>query len=297
MPLPQSHHDELFLPHRTNSDFISDAISIDIQDDLAHHHSTDTAPLLHNTINSHRSSNMTGPHKYSVLLPTYNERENLPVIVWLLTKTFQENNIDYEIIVIDDNSPDGTLEIAKQLQKIYGEDRILLRPRAGKLGLGTAYVHGIQHATGDFIFILDADMSHHPKFMPEMIRLQQSNNLDIVTGTRYAGNGGVYGWDLKRKVISRGANFLATVLLRPGVSDLTGSFRLYKKEVLAKLISSCISKGYVFQMEMMVRARQFNFTIGEVPITFVDRVFGDSKMGAMEIVSYAQGLLKLFVAV
>lgn len=90
MPLPQTHQDELFLPHRTNSDFISDAISIDIQDDLAHHHSTDTVPLLHSTINSHRSSNMTGPHKYSVLLPTYNERENLPVIVWLLTKTFQE---------------------------------------------------------------------------------------------------------------------------------------------------------------------------------------------------------------
>ncbi|KAG0251924.1 dolichol-P-mannose synthesis [Mortierella polycephala] len=208
---------------------------------------------------------MTGPHKYSVLLPTYNERENLPVIIWLLTKTFKEHNINYEIIIIDDNSPDGTLEIAKQLQNLYGEDRILLRPRAGKLGLGTAYVHGIQHATGDFIFILDADMSHHPKFIPEMI--------------------------------SRGANYLATILLRPGVSDLTGSFRLYKKEVLSKLISSCISKGYVFQMEMMVRARQFNFTIGEVPITFVDRVFGDSKMGAMEIVSYAQGLLKLFVAV
>jgi len=91
-------------------------------------------------------------------------------------------------------------------------------------------------------------------------------------------------------VLSRGANFLATVLLRPGVSDLTGSFRLYKKDVLAKLISSCISKGYVFQMEMMVRARQFNYTIGEVPITFVDRIFGDSKMGAMDIVSYAQGL-------
>ncbi|KAG0320249.1 dolichol-P-mannose synthesis [Linnemannia gamsii] len=258
---------------------------------------------------------MSGQHKYSVLLPTYNERDNLPIIVWLLTKTFQENNIDYEIIVIDDNSPDKTLEVAQELQKIYGENRILLRPRAGKLGLGTAYVHGIQHATGDFIFILDADMSHHPKFIPEMIRLQQSKNLDVVTGTRYAGNGGVYGWDLKRKVIRqgnnnvnrnseldsldavRGANFLASVLLRPGVSDLTGSFRLYKKEVLTQLINSCISKGYVFQMEMMVRARQFNYTIGEVPITFVDRVFGDSKMGAMEIVSYAQGLLKLFVAV
>lgn len=270
------------------SDF-GEAISIDIFDDST----TTRTPLLHH---QQHPTRMAGS-KYSVLLPTYNERENLPVIIWLLTKTFHEHNIDYEIIVIDDNSPDGTLEIAKQLQKIYGEDRILLRPRSGKLGLGTAYVHGIQHATGDFIFILDADMSHHPKFMPEMIRLQQAKNLDVVTGTRYAGNGGVYGWDLKRKVISRGANFLATVLLRPGVSDLTGSFRLYKKEVLSTLISSCISKGYVFQMEMMVRARQFNYTIGEVPITFVDRVFGDSKMGAMEIVSYAQGLVKLFVAV
>ncbi|KAF8932291.1 hypothetical protein BGZ47_011463, partial [Haplosporangium gracile] len=147
---------------------------------------------------------MPGQHKYSVLLPTYNERDNLPIIIWLLTKTFHENNIDYEIIVIDDNSPDKTLEVAQELQKIYGEDRILLRPRAGKLGLGTAYVHGIQHATGDFIFILDADMSHHPKFIPEMIRLQQSKDLDVVTGTRYAGNGGVYGWDLKRKVIRQG---------------------------------------------------------------------------------------------
>ncbi|KAG0317003.1 dolichol-P-mannose synthesis [Dissophora globulifera] len=273
---------------------LSDAISIDIQDDTT----SSFTPLLHHHQPHQHFNNMAGQnHKYSVLLPTYNERENLPVIIWLLAKTFQENNIDYEIIVIDDNSPDGTLEVAKQLQKIYGESRILLRPRAGKLGLGTAYVHGIQHATGDFIFIMDADMSHHPKFMPEMIQLQQSKNLDIVTGTRYAGNGGVYGWDLKRKVISRGANFLASVLLRPGVSDLTGSFRLYKKEVLSQLIASCISKGYVFQMEMMVRARQFNYSIGEVPITFVDRVFGDSKMGAMEIVSYAQGLFKLFVAV
>ncbi|CAO3573495.1 unnamed protein product [Mortierella alpina] len=284
-----SSHHAVFRSESTHSD----SIGIDIQDDATA--STSLLPSNYHYL-SHTHT-MTGQHKYSVLLPTYNERENLPVIIWLLTKTFQENKIDYEIIVIDDNSPDGTLEIAKQLQKLYGEDRILLRPRAGKLGLGTAYVHGIQHATGDFIFILDADMSHHPKFMPEMIQLQQSKNLDVVTGTRYAGNGGVYGWDLKRKVISRGANFLATVLLRPGVSDLTGSFRLYKKEVLAKLISSCISKGYVFQMEMMVRARQFNCTIGEVPITFVDRVFGDSKMGAMEIVSYAQGLLKLFVAV
>ncbi|EHH19596.1 hypothetical protein EGK_02294 [Macaca mulatta] len=267
--------------------------------------------------------------KYSVLLPTYNERENLPLIVWLLVKSFSESGINYEIIIIDDGSPDGTRDVAEQLEKIYGSDRILLKPREKKLGLGTAYIHGMKHATGNYIIIMDADLSHHPKFIPEFIRKQKEGNFDIVSGTRYKGNGGVYGWDLKRKIISdgallccpgwsllgssdppilaswdyrcepphlasRGANFLTQILLRPGASDLTGSFRLYRKEVLEKLIEKCVSKGYVFQMEMIVRARQLNYTIGEVPISFVDRVYGESKLGGNEIVSFLKGLLTLF---
>ncbi|KAM3618469.1 uncharacterized protein V6R79_020742 [Siganus canaliculatus] len=235
-----------------------------------------------------------GGDKYSVLLPTYNERENLPLIVWLLVKYFDESGFNYEIIVIDDGSPDGTLEVGQQLQKIYGEEKILLRPRAKKLGLGTAYIHGMKHATGNFIFIMDADLSHHPKFIPEFIKKQKEGDYDLVSGTRYRGDGGVYGWDLRRKLISRGANFLAQVLLRPGASDLTGSFRLYKKKVLESLVERCVSKGYVFQMEMIVRARQLNYAIGEVPISFVDRVYGESKLGGNEVVSYAKGLLTLF---
>lgn len=101
-------------------------------------------------------------------MPTYCERDNLPLIIWLLVDAFNKryffadcSGLDYEIIVIDDNSPDHTQDIAKDLQRIYGEDRILLRPRPGKLGLGTAYIHGIQHARGNFIVIMDADMSHH----------------------------------------------------------------------------------------------------------------------------------------
>ncbi|XP_060692297.1 dolichol-phosphate mannosyltransferase subunit 1 isoform X1 [Hemiscyllium ocellatum] len=235
-----------------------------------------------------------GGDKYSVLLPTYNERDNLPLIVWLLVRYFDESGFDYEIIVIDDGSPDGTLEVAKQLEMIYGSDKILLRPRAKKLGLGTAYIHGIQHATGNFVFIMDADLSHHPKFIPDFIKKQKEGNYDVVSGTRYKGNGGVFGWDLRRKLISRGANFVTQVLLRPGASDLTGSFRLYKKEVLQKLVEKCVSKGYVFQMEMIVRARQLDYSIGEVPITFVDRVYGESKLGGNEIVSFLKGLLHLF---
>jgi len=205
-----------------------------------------------------------------------------------------KHDYDYEVIIIDDGSPDGTLEVAKQLQNIYGADRIVLRPRAKKLGLGTAYIHGLKHATGNFIFIMDSDMSHHPKYIPEFIKLQKESNLDVVTGTRYVEGGGVFGWDLKRKIVSRGANLLTQILLRPGVSDLTGSFRLYKKEILEKLVTACVSKGYVFQMEMIVRARHGGCSIGEVPIVFVDRFYGESKLGANEISGFVKGLLYLF---
>ncbi|KAB0403496.1 hypothetical protein E2I00_008950 [Balaenoptera physalus] len=180
--------------------------------------------------------------KYSVLLPTYNERENLPLIVWLLVKSFSESGFNYEIIIIDDGSPDGTRDVAEQLEKIYGSDKIVTSKTTGAK-VGT--------------------------------RKQKEGNFDIVSGTRYKGNGGVYGWDLKRKII-----------------------RLYQKEVLQKLIEKCVSKGYVFQMEMIVRARQLNYTVGEVcqlvPISFVDRVYGESKLGGNEIVSFLKGLLTLF---
>lgn len=232
--------------------------------------------------------------KYSIILPTYNERENLPICVWLIMKYLSGTSYAFEIIIVDDNSPDGTLEVAKKLQKEFGEDRIVVKSRCGKLGLGTAYIYALKSARGEFVILMDADLSHHPKFIPQMIALQEKNNFDIVTGTRYALGGGVSGWDMKRKFISRGANFLAHFLLNPGVSDLTGSFRLYKKDILSKLIADSVSKGYVFQMEMMTRASRMNCFIGEVPISFVDRFYGESKLGGQEIVDYVKGLLYLF---
>ncbi|EGZ21773.1 hypothetical protein PHYSODRAFT_329682 [Phytophthora sojae] len=246
---------------------------------------------------------MAAQHKYSVLLPTYNERENLPLMVWLLDKTFTENQLNYEIVIVEDNSPDGTLQVARDLQQIYGKDQIVILPREGKLGLGSAYRDGLKHATGDFVFLMDADLSHHtdaastlmqPKFIPEFIKKQAEENCDIVTGTRYVSGGGVYGWDLRRKLTSRVANYLATVLLNPSVTDLTGSFRLYKRDVIENIMSAIQGLGYVFQMEILVRARQRQYSIAEVPITFVDRIYGESKLGAGEIVAYLKGLLNLF---
>ncbi|XP_074593088.1 dolichyl-phosphate mannosyltransferase subunit 1 [Brevipalpus obovatus] len=233
---------------------------------------------------------------YSILLPTYNERENLPLIIWLTIKYMDECKYKYEIIVIDDGSPDGTLDVAKELQKIYGKNKIILAPRASKLGLGTAYVHGLTHAKGNFIIIMDADLSHHPRFIPKFIEKQKQQDYDIVSGSRYEGDGGVYGWNFKRKIISTGANYLTQILLTPGVSDITGSFRLYKAKVLARLVANCQSKGYVFQMEMIVRARHYGYKVAAVPITFVDRFYGESKLGANEIIQFATGLLRLFVS-
>jgi dolichol-phosphate mannosyltransferase len=130
-----------------------------------------------------------------------------------------------------------------------------------------------------------------------MIDVMEKTKCDLVTGTRYLPGGGVYGWDLNRKLTSRVANFLAATLLNPSASDLTGSFRLYRKSVLETIMPLVKSRGYVFQMEIITRAQYMGYTIEELPITFPDRIFGESKLGANEIVSYLKGLCDLFLDV
>lgn len=235
--------------------------------------------------------------KYSVIVPTYNEHENLPIIFWLIHKTFVDEGIqDFEVVVVDDGSPDGTLQVAQALQEEYGTKHVSIVSRSGKLGLGTAYIAGLKVATGQRVVIMDADFSHHPKFIPQMIKVMDETDVDIVSGTRYKAGGGVAGWDLKRKLTSKGANILAEILLAPGkdASDLTGSFRLYKRKAVERILPRVTCTGYAFQMEIIVLAKKEGFRIAEVPITFVDRIYGDSKLGAREIVLYAKGLLTLF---
>jgi len=231
---------------------------------------------------------------YSVILPTYNEKENLPIIYYLIDKAFNDAKLSYEVVIVDDSSPDNTLKVAQAIQKSYGKQHVQIVSRKGKLGLGTAYNAGLKVARGDRVVLMDADLSHHPKFIPQMIEEMDATKVEIVTGTRYALGGGVSGWDLKRKITSKGANFLADFLLNPGVSDLTGSFRLYERRVLDEILPLIRCSGYAFQMEIIVRSKKAGFNVNEIPITFVDRIYGDSKLGAKEIVLYIQGLVQLF---
>lgn len=147
---------------------------------------------------------------YSIILPTYNERDNLPLITQFIHDTFTDAKLNYEIVVVDDSSPDNTLEVAKSLQQIFGNDHFQIVSRPGKLGLGTAYSAGLKKSSGQRIILMDADLSHHPKFIPEMIDVMDNTKdkkVDIVSGTRYARDGGVAGWDTYRKLTSVGQTF------------------------------------------------------------------------------------------
>lgn len=235
----------------------------------------------------------SGEKDLSIILPTYNERENLPIIIWLIFKYVEPCVSKFEIIIVEDGSPDGTLKVAKTLVSLYGQEHILIIDRGKKLGLGTAYKAGLNKASGKYILLMDADLSHHPKYIPKFLKLALVKNYDIVTGTRYSGDGGVHGWDLKRKLISCGANTLTQLILGSNVSDLTGSFRLYKRPILESLMQLSVSKGYAFQMEIIVLAESMGNKIGEVPISFVDRLYGQSKMGVEEIWRFVYGLIDL----
>ncbi|SBT36197.1 dolichol-phosphate mannosyltransferase, putative [Plasmodium ovale wallikeri] len=237
---------------------------------------------------------MGSPCLYSIILPTYNEKDNIPYVIYMIIEELKKKNIQFEIILVDDNSEDNTAGVYKKLQSIFKEEKLLLLERKGKYGLGSAYIDALKMVSGMFVIIMDADLSHHPKYIYDFIKRQKETNCDIVTGTRYNKNGGISGWTFKRVLISRVANFLSQFLLFINLTDLTGSFRLYKREVLQEIINKVEGKGYVFQMEVIVRANKMGKKIEEVGYVFIDRLFGQSKLTSNEVLQYLSGLFRLF---
>jgi dolichol-phosphate mannosyltransferase len=210
-----------------------------------------------------------------VCLPTYNERENLEAMVSALGEVLPE---DSRILVIDDNSPDGTGEIADRLAAERGDVQVLHRPR--KEGLGPAYLAGFRRALelgADLVLEMDCDFSHDPADVPRLVAA--ADGADLVLGSRYVPGGGTKNWGLLRRVVSRGGSLYAQALLGLRVRDLTGGFKCYRRAVLETIDLDAIkSKGYAFQIETTYRAIRAGFRVAEVPIVFVDRQVGGSKM-------------------
>jgi dolichol-phosphate mannosyltransferase len=210
-----------------------------------------------------------------VCLPTYNERENLERMVRALGEVLPE---DARVLVIDDNSPDGTGEIADRLASELPRVEVLHRPR--KEGLGRAYVDGFRHvlASGaELVLEMDCDFSHDPADVPRLIAAVEAG-ADLALGSRYVPGGGTDNWGLARRVISRGASVYTRTLLMP-IHDATGGFKCFRRSVLEAIeLETIDAAGYVFQIETTYRTLRKGFTVVEVPIRFVDRTAGQSKM-------------------
>jgi len=209
-----------------------------------------------------------------IISPTYNEKKNISSHIENIF-SIDEN---YHILIIDDNSPDGTANIVKELQLKY--KNLFLEERPGKAGLGTAYKYGFNWALRrnyENIIQMDADLSHDPKEIKEMVRLL--NNYDLVIGSRYIDGVSVVHWPIKRLILSYGANVYARIITGLPIKDSTGGFKAWKRKVLDSIdINDVKSQGYSFQIEMNWRAWQKKFSIFEHPIIFADRTIGESKM-------------------
>lgn len=210
-----------------------------------------------------------------VVVPTYNEKANIEELT--------EKILSYEwlhVLVVDDNSPDGTAEKAEGMQDKY-PGRLFLIKRSGKMGLGTAYLEGFRWALArdyEAVFEMDADFSHNPDYLPDFKR-EIEKGADLVLGSRYVKGGGVMHWGLLRKLISRGGSLYARTILSVDINDLTGGFKCFRRSVLEKIdFSNIKSNGYSFQIEMTYRTLQKGFKVTEIPIIFEDRTLGTSKM-------------------
>lgn len=227
-----------------------------------------------------------------IIIPTYNEKENIENII---LKIF---NLDesFNILIIDDGSPDGTAKIVKELQKKYSKS-LFLKERSGKLGLGTAYIHGFKWALEnnyEYIFEMDADFSHDPKDLPRLYDACHINNGDLAIGSRYVKGVNIVNWPMSRLLMSFFASKYVKTITGMPINDSTAGFKCYKRKVLEKINLDKIEFiGYAFQIEMKFKSWKYGFNIVEVPVIFTDRQEGNSKMSGGIFYEAFFGVIKM----
>ncbi len=229
--------------------------------------------------------------KSLIIVATYNEKDN---IVTLIDEIYHYVPF-VDILVIDDNSPDGTYKLVEDLLASKYKDKLFIIKRPGKMGLGTAYVAGFNWALQnnyDNILHMDADFSHHPRYLPQFFEEIKSN--DLVIGSRYVDGGGVKNWGLIRRIISKFGGIYSRIILGLKIRDLTGGFKCFKRKVLETIdINSLKSTGYSFQVETTYKTSLSHFTIKEIPIIFEDRRVGQSKMSSKIFLEACLMIIKL----
>ncbi len=234
-----------------------------------------------------------------VIIPTYNEAENIKSLIPKVLEQEKKlgSSVEIEVLVVDDNSPDGTAQIVKRLQETY-KGKVHLIERPGKLGLGTAYVEGFKYALEnnyDYVFEMDADFSHDPKEIPKILN-GALDSYDIVIGSRYSHGVSVLNWPMRRVLLSYFANLYARKMTGVPVMDLTSGFKCISKKVLEKIdLDKIKSNGYAFQIELTVKAYYKGLKIKEHPIIFVERRSGVSKMSKKIVFEAAFMVLRLSV--
>ncbi len=227
-----------------------------------------------------------------IVIPTYNEKENIHNLLHAIFNLGE----DFHVLVIDDNSPDGTAPIVRELQSKF-PGQLFIEERSGKLGLGTAYIHGFKWALAkgyNFVFEMDADFSHNPNDLPRLYNACKNEGADLAIGSRYVKGGGVVNWPNNRIALSKGASLYTRMITWIPVKDPTAGFMCYKKEVLETInLDQIHFLGYAFQIEMKFAAWKLGFKMKEVPIIFQDRAYGVSKMNKSIVKEGIIGVLKL----
>ena len=232
--------------------------------------------------------------KIGIIIPTYNEKKNIRMLVTNIVKFLQNSNFDPTVLIIDDNSPDKTSE---EIKKMNGfNSRIFLIVRETKLGLGSAYIVGyewmLKHSI-NFVIQMDADNSHPPNITPELAKLIYDNN-DVVIASRYVDNGGIKSWPLKRVIISKIANYLVRFFLVTGIKDNTSGYRAFNKTAMTMLLNTSItSKGFSYLPESAFFFKKNNFRIVEFPFIFEDREVGETKLSYIEILGFLKSIIRL----
>lgn len=229
--------------------------------------------------------------KVSVILPTYNEKENIEKMVCSIVDVFKKNKIGGEVVVVDDNSPDGTGKIADRLAKKFKNVQVVHRPK--KLGIGLAYQDGVNHAKGGIVITMDCDFSHDPRDLPKLVNAIEGG-YDVAIGARYVPGGKIHDWSAYRKMVSRGANTVAKVILLMHLSDITTGYRAYTREALKKIDFGKIrSGGYSFLLVAAFKAEKAGLKIKEIPIEFHDRTMGDTKILPIEQLNFLRTVVRL----